>query len=181
MNERWRAIEEYPDYEVSDHGRVKRTTTRTCAKAGTILSTRGLRNGYPSVDLCREGAARSYSVHRLVAAAFFGLCPPGQEVNHINGNKTDNRATNLEYLTSSKNQLHAYRAGLQSAAGEKNGQAKLTTESVEKIRAMAGRVDRPSYRVIGEIFGVSDTNVRAIVARRTWKRPDDEAATSLPA
>src|SRR5439155_14687649 len=79
MEERWRAITEYPDYEVSDQGRVRRLTTRTSTRSGKILSVAALRAGYPSVDLCRAGTRKTHLVHRVVAGAFLGPCPPGHE------------------------------------------------------------------------------------------------------
>ncbi|MFV0916089.1 NUMOD4 domain-containing protein [Ralstonia nicotianae] len=96
MEERWKQIAGYPDYAVSDLGRVKRLTSRTCAKAGSILKTppRGKKNPYPSVDLCLNGKKRTEMVHRLVAAAFLGLPPfEGAEINHKDGNKSDPRPT----------------------------------------------------------------------------------------
>lgn len=169
MNEQWRAIADYPDYEVSDLGRVRRTTTRTCAKAGTILKT-PLRSGYPCVDLSRPGdGKKTHHIHRLVAAAFLGEPPAGApEVNHINGSKTDNAATNLEYVSSSENQLHAYRVGLQSAEGQKNGQAKLTEDDVRQIREIAARWDRPTIGQIGAKFGVSAATVHRILRGDGW-------------
>lgn len=165
--EKWRGIDGYPDYEVSDEGRIRRVTSRTFAKAGRILSTRGLRSGYPSLDLCRNGDRRTFSVHRLVAAAFLGPCPAGYEVNHRNGDKTDNRVHNLEYATSSGNQRHAYQSGLQEASGEKNGFAKLTEAQVREIRILLEPRTR-SYSAIGRDFGVSEGTIRAIASGRTW-------------
>jgi hypothetical protein len=168
MTEEWRAIDGYPDYQVSNEGRVRRTTLRTCGRIGHILRP-GLRSGYPSVDFCCRGKRRSHLVHHLVAAAFLGPCPDGHEVNHVNGDKTQNQAANLEYTTRSSNQLHAYRMGLQDARGEKNGHAKLTRELVIEIRAFAAQPNRPSYPHIAKMFNVSESNIRAIVTGRTWK------------
>lgn len=167
MTERWLPIADYPDYEVSDGGRVRRVTSRTCAKAGSILKM-PMRTGYPCVDLCREGRKKTVHVHRLVAAAFLEPKPGFPEVNHIDGVKTNACATNLEWSSRQTNQLHAYRSGLQDASGEKNGQSKLTREQVVEIRHIAARGDRPSYPVIGRQFGVSAGTIRHIVNGDTW-------------
>lgn len=170
MQEQWRSIDGYPDYEVSDQGRVRRVTARTCAKAGAILSTKGLRAGYPSVDLCRPGEGkRTFHLHRLVAAAFLGRCAEGMQVNHINGDREDARLVNLEYVTVTENHLHAYRTGLADASHERNGQAKLTTEIAERIRTIARQPDRPSYAAIAREFGVTEGAVRAVVHGKTWQ------------
>lgn len=60
-------------------------------------------------------------VHRMIWEHVHGPIPDGMQINHINGNKSDNRIQNLELVTQSENALHAYRTGLQRADGEFNG------------------------------------------------------------
>jgi len=167
--EEWRPIAGYPDYAVSNLGRIKRLTSRTCAKAGSILKTppRSKKAPYPAVDLCRDGETRTFAVHQLVAAAFIGPCPDGIEVNHKNGDKTDPKASNLEYATSSANQMHAYATGLQSAVGELNGQAILNEEQVREIRAAYRGVFGEGAK-LAKIYGVSPATIRDVFHRRTW-------------
>lgn len=166
MTEEWRTVAVAPSYEVSSEGRVRRIAWARNSGGGRVLRP-SPRRGYPSVDLCEQGKKRTYSVHRLVAAAFLGPCPEGMEVNHIDGCKTNARASNLEYVTSAANQRHAYRAGLQSAAGERNGQAKLTQAQVDEIRSI-GAYPRGSYARLGREYGVHGATIRDIVFGRTW-------------
>lgn len=112
MTERWATIEQYPDYEVSDLGQVRRVTPGRKTFPGKILKPLSMGQGYLSVALVAEGAVFRRYIHRLVAAAFIGPCPDRHEVNHLNGNKTDNRAGNLEYVTRSGNVRHALDTGL---------------------------------------------------------------------
>lgn len=172
-DERWAAIPGWPDYEVSDQGRVRRVTARTCAKVGHILkAVPRHRNGeHPSgrylfVSLSRDGKIASCAVHRIVAAAFLGPAE-GMEVNHRDGVATNKRAANLEYVTRSGNQLHAYRLGLQDARGERNGQAKLKPSDVLQIRALATG-ERGEKARLARRFGVSDTTIRQILTRQVW-------------
>jgi hypothetical protein len=167
--EEWRSIADWPEYAVSNLGRIKRLTSRTCAKAGSILKTppRSKKNPYPAVDLCSDEKRRTFAVHQLVAAAFLGPCPDGLEVNHKNGDKTEPRASNLEYATSSANQLHAYATGLQSAVGELNGQAILTEEQVMEIRASC-RGFFGEQAKLARRYGVTPTCIRDVCQRRTW-------------
>ncbi len=61
------------------------------------------------ISLWRENRAVAFSVHRLVAAAWVDRPKGATQVNHRNGDKTDNRADNLEWVTPSQNQQHMYR------------------------------------------------------------------------
>lgn len=166
-DEIWRPVVGFEGYySVSDQGRVRREKSVTFGKLGHILATPDRGNGYLVVSLCRDGRKRNESVHRVVAAAFIGPAD-GQEVNHINGVKSDNRLVNLEYVTSSENQHHVYRTGLQSAKGERNGQAKLGPDDVRAIRASAtgGRGESAEF---AQQYGVSEATIRDVLKRRTW-------------
>lgn len=168
--ERWVTIEDFPNYAVSDLGRVKRLTSRTCAKAGSILKTppRSKDRPYLSVDLCRDGNRRSEMVHILVAKAFLGAAPfESAEVNHIDGDKTNPHFKNLEWITSSGNKYHAYAAGLSDAKGEANGQSKLTEEQVLAIRAASTGQRGEQARMALE-YGVTSSAVYEVIHRRTW-------------
>lgn len=105
-------------------------------------------------------------VHRLVADAFLGPCPVGHEVNHQNLDKADNRAANLEYVTRSENMLHAAKSGI--GRGARNRQAVLTEADVREIRSRYRHGGGPGYKRLGREYGVSWSNVRSIVTRRTW-------------
>ena len=115
--ERWKPIVGYEGYyEVSDMGRVRSVTHKMksgikhnnyVTSNGRILKQSKKRNGYFSVDLCKEGHIKTISVHRIVATAFCPKRVDDIEVNHINCDKSDNRACNLEWCTSSQNIKHA--------------------------------------------------------------------------
>lgn len=104
--EEWREIEGFPDYQVSNLGRV-RSFKRDMIKILKIMTNRG--GGYAFVGLYRgtaEGPRRKLiNVHNLVAAAFLGPTPPGMVIDHKNRNSTDARASNLQFLTHRQNSL----------------------------------------------------------------------------
>ena len=102
MKEVWRPVYGYTGiYEVSNLGAVRKVSD------GILLKVSGKR--YLKVRLYKNKALKYFSVHRLVAKAFCEKKAKHTQVNHINGNKFDNRATNLEWCTASENILHAYR------------------------------------------------------------------------
>jgi hypothetical protein len=103
----WRVVSEYPGYSVNKQGDILNNDTKKQLKP-TKFS-----NGYMFVTLCDENGHHKNSVHRLVAKAFVDN-PKGYDyVNHIDGNKSNNKAENLEWCTQSENMKHAYGTGLQ--------------------------------------------------------------------
>ena len=105
MLEIWRQIKEYPRYSVSNFGRVKNNNTDKVLKGYTDFK------GYQRVCIhCRsEGIRKDLKVHRLVAEAFVPNPDNKPQVNHIDGNKQNNAASNLEFCTNQENQTHFWR------------------------------------------------------------------------
>lgn len=107
--EQWRAVVGYEGaYEVSDLGRVRslnRVTDRGRKWRGRVMTTTALQNAYLVVTLWRNGSQRTPLVHRLVLEAFVGPAPESHEARHVNGDRADNRLTNLSWGTHSENQM----------------------------------------------------------------------------
>jgi hypothetical protein len=109
--ESWRQVVGFPGYEVSEHGRVRRSSS------GRVLRGRPT-NHYLSVCLSVRGHVEQRLVHRLVAEAFLGAIPTGGQVDHVNGIKADNRAANLEIVTPGENTIRWWtRGGLTKSRG----------------------------------------------------------------
>lgn len=111
MNEQWRIVSRDPSYMVSDLGRVKSLPRQVkCRDGYRIVAERIMRpavgsTGYPQVTLSHR---KIVAVHQLVAESF--IPNPGRkpQINHINGDRRDARRSNLEWVTASENQQHAY-------------------------------------------------------------------------
>lgn len=101
-------------YAVSSRGRVKslpRLSSSGKKLRGAPMRIHNHVSGHKQLQLCKEGRSVTRSVHSLVAEAFIGPCPPGEEVCHDNGNGLDNRVENLAYGTRAKNQADRVRHG----------------------------------------------------------------------
>ena len=108
MKEIWKDIKDYEGlYQVSNLGRVR------SVKRDKVMSLLTRQHGYKSVQLHGNGGNKrgfkTFSVHRLVAEAFVPNPDGKLEVNHINEDKTDNRAENLEWMSHKENSNHASR------------------------------------------------------------------------
>lgn len=115
----WKDIIGYEGkYQISNYGRVKSLERlvwnrfQYVIKKERILKKRYNAKGYVTVLLYLNNKSCSYSVHRLVARHFIANPELKEQVNHINGCKDDNRASNLEWVTGSENQKHAFQLGL---------------------------------------------------------------------
>jgi hypothetical protein len=106
--ENWRDIPGYEGrYQVSDAGRV-------CGQKG-LLSLQPQNNGYLVAHLYLRGARRICTVHRLVALAFVAGHFDGAHVNHLDCDRRNNAASNLEWTTQKQNMEHAVAAGRMNA------------------------------------------------------------------
>ena len=160
----WREIECWPAYEVSSLGDVRRKGAESNLK--TSVS-----NGYLYVPLCdgNRKPEKRVTVHSLVAAAFIGPRPVRLQVNHIDGNKANPAATNLEYVTARSNHLHAARLGL-SPTGERHPKTTLSAKDVKAIKALflLGNVVA-NRKAIAARFRTSLATVYKIGYGQTWK------------
>ena len=143
----WKDIDGFEGYyQVSNMGRVKsvartifiRTNivgkTKPLSIKDRIISLQKERGKYFAASLWINGVGVRIRVHRLVAKAFIPNPKNKSEVNHIDGNKENNKSSNLEWATASENRTHAFRIGLQnSAVGEKVGSSTHTDDDVRTV------------------------------------------------
>lgn len=122
-DEGWRPVEGWP-YEVSSLGRVRNLS-------GRMLAQVPHNHGYMQVWLADKGRRMKEYVHRIVARAWWGEPPtPDCHADHINGVRSDNRMSNVRWLSPEEN-----RALRKFAKGEGHTNTKLSDELVRMLRA----------------------------------------------
>jgi len=166
-------------YQISDLGRVRskdRTYTSNTPDKGKIRKGKILKlndrvgQRYISINLYLYGEKKTLSIHRLVAESFIPNVGNKSQVNHINGDKKDNRSINLEWNTPSENSLHAYRLKLNKSVGERHPKTSLLENEVRAIKLLQG------IKTLDEMacfFDVGKSTISSIYLDKTWRYLDD--------
>lgn len=158
----WKNINGYDGkYQVNELGEVRSVKY----KNPRILKHELVGRGYPVVCLCNHGSVNHVYIHHLVANAFLTKPEDKQIINHKDGNKLNNQVSNLEYVSYSENNQHAYDTGLHGR-GEKHYNAKLSESDVKQIKKEG---KRNTYQDIADKYNVSKATVRDILIGKTWK------------
>lgn len=136
----WKPITGYVGhYDVSNMGRIKslrRVTPHNTNRKERILKS-DTWGRYAQVSLYVNNINRVYKIHRLVAKEFIPNPNRKPYINHINGNRYDNRDVNLEWCTAKENVIHSFeKLGRTGLFGTNNGMAKLTNMQIAKIRIL---------------------------------------------
>lgn len=142
------------DYEITREGEVINK------HSGRVLKGQPNGKGYLRVSI---GGKLTF-IHRLVAEKYVPNPDNKAQVNHKDGNKLNNCADNLEWVSNQENRNHAVQKGLQ-AHGESHGQAKLTLSDVKVIRQHP-EMDEWD---LADIFHISVATIRDVRKYRSWK------------
>lgn len=141
---------------------------------------------YTKVSLCKGGSVKLVAVHRLVATAYIPNPENKPQVNHIDGIRSNNSVSNLEWATAKENIAHAIRTGLLDLSkckstsrkgvnrGVKNGSSKLTEEEVRHIRNIYKPYDKEfNSPALAKKFGVSKPAILALLGKGKKKTYTD--------
>lgn len=156
-------------YQISNDGRVR------VVKTGKELTlNRFTKCGYRKAALYKNGKGHEKRIHRLVAEHFVHNPRMKETVNHIDGNKLNNHADNLEWSTRKEQLDHAYNTGLRSSRrGSDNSQSKLTDEQVREIRRDYVRQSTKFGTVaLSKKYGVSNRVIGLIVNNKAYTNVD---------
>ncbi len=166
VDEVWKPIENYPDYFVSNKGRI--TSTRRVIpyimKGGR--GTSSMR--YFRVTLRGREGTKCVNIHTLVASAFLGKRPKGLLTLHWDGDVSNCSVDNLYYGTHQQNADDRITHG-NSGKREKNPNSKLTDTTIEEIREryIPGKIKQAD---LARTFGVTQTQISRIVANKSWRQ-----------
>lgn len=156
------------DYYITEEGKVWSTKTQK------FLSTNLDKDGYIKVSLCSvdlpPGKRHSYSVHRLVLENYRPTDNMSlMQVNHIDGDKTNNNINNLEWVTVAQNIKHAVNNNLRAKI---NGSAKLTKDQVIQIYIASHQGE--SNVSLAQKYNIHPDSVGRIKNKRLWKKVIDD-------
>ena len=174
----WEDVLEFESfYQISNFGRL-RSKSRIVANGqdnkserlviGRIIKTQNNGKGYLQyyVSIHRKRIMRY--AHRLVAYYFLPNPNHYTEINHKDGNKSNNNVSNLEWCSKSQNMVHAINTGLKvSQKGEEVARAKLNNESVLQIRKLAS--EKMLHKDIAKKFNISIGYIWHLVNKTKWK------------
>lgn len=169
--ENWKDIQTFEGcFQVSDRGNVRSLDRFAGGKRprmikGKLISLIRHPRGYRMVGLNDNGKEFHLMVHRLVANAFVDNPDNKPCVNHIDGDKTNNIASNLEWVSYKENSKHAVYIG-KIPVGEQCNLAKLTEEEVRNIKRRKGTI---SSRKLSKEIGINYGTIISIWSGKSWK------------
>lgn len=171
MQEVWKKIDEFPNYEASSLGRIRSIPHKDKwgrKKGGTILKPQfDGRKHYLHVCLFKNGRTHVKNVHRIIAITFLENPYNYKEINHKDENKTNNAVSNLEWCTHKYN--NNYGSKKDSKRGTKNPQCKINNEIADYIlknhKYCGGQMKNKD---LAKMFNLSETHVSAIAHKRRW-------------
>lgn len=156
-------ITNFPNYSLTEDGLVTNDVT------GRILKYDLSAHKYARVTLCKEGTTKRFFVHRLVALHFIPNPDGLPMVNHIDGNKSNNHKSNLEWCTCKENTIHAFKTGLRGS-GEKHYNSRLSNELVKElckeISTGKSRGEILSQEVFKDVTKYQFDDIRS---RKSWR------------
>lgn len=180
MIENWAQVPGFEVYWASNHGRIKRIYTNGKQR---ILKPYPMRrydrkiknnNTYSVVSISKNGKVTKFLWHRIIAMTFMPIQSAStMVVNHLDGDKSNNRLENLEWTTEHENKKHAAKNGLMQR-GESRYNSKLKNRDILKIRELAKEI---SYAEIGRIYGINQGNAWLIANKRIWKHVGENGET----
>lgn len=177
-NELWKEMDEFgSEFLVSNYGRIKRKSRIWYSGRNnsikkyikeSIVKQRVVTDGYVKTTISYNGIKKSYAVHRLVAKYFIANILNKPEVNHKDGNKTNNMMNNLEWVTKSENMIHSV-----NVLNNRKGRyciPPLTKDVANRIRIERNNNPKLSYRILSKMFNCSISQAYNAINKNTYSK-----------
>lgn len=169
-----KTIPNYETYYVTSIGDVFNTNYHSTKQTQQLkFDYSGKSKCYKRVTFCKDGKTKRFLIHRLVALAFIDNPLNKPQVNHIDGNPSNNDMDNLEWCTQSENMKHAFRTGLQTP---NITNAKLTKKNIFEIFEM--RKLGLTHKEISLNFDVNRKCIGDVLNKKTWTNTTKEVTTA---
>lgn len=160
-------------YWISNYGRLLTLNHRNSGKAKIMKPAKDA-NGYLRTMIVSNGKLKTIKIHRLVAEAWIENPENKSQVNHIDFDRSNNKANNLEWMTPKENTEYSYKAGrikkpicTKFVKGSDIGTSILTESQVLEIRSkFKPRVY--TREMLGKEYGVAAATIKDIVLRKSW-------------
>ena len=160
-------------YQISDFGRIKsleresKFGNRKRVLKEKIMNPNKSRHGYRGINFVKDGIIKAHLVHRLVALHFIPNTNNLPEVNHKDGDKNNNKKSNLEWCSRKFNMRHAHESNLINQKGENSSLSKLKAEEVTEIRTVYN-TEHVTYQQLAEKFGVGASTIGRVVREEVY-------------
>ena len=191
----WKAIPGFEGlYEASNKGRIRSVARSARCFGGarvrdvrpTILKPYQQRNGYLGVTLGVRGGRKKCLVHRLIASTFLPKADGASDVNHKNLIKSDNRVSNLEWVTKSQNMQHAHDNGAFPPEPHRRAVACQELGIVFESSYQAAEWVNAEVKHHSGLVSAIASNIRASARGHTvrygfhWLHVENEPSTTIP-
>ena len=163
-NIKQKPIPNWPEYEITDDGKVWSKRRHKYLKPKTD------KDGYYVLSLSRNNKKSWYSIHRLVLITFIGPCPQNMQCRHLDNNKTNNNINNLCWGTAKENVQDLVKINKHGGfmrKGEKHPLHRLTIQVIRTIIYM-WLTGLFSQREIGNIYNVNHQHISRIINKKRW-------------
>jgi hypothetical protein len=174
-NEVWKDIKDYEGlYQISSWGRVKSLSRRMWVGRGwtiskeKILRAHNTGKGYLQTFFTKDYKKYYPLIHRLVAEVFIQNPLNLPDINHKDGNKSNNYVNNLEWCTKKQNTQYGIKLGLIKITGDDNGNSKLKKDFVMEI-IKKHRTENYTQQQLADEYGVCRGHIGRIVNNKSWK------------
>lgn len=167
MEEQWKEIEGYPNYKVSDHGRVK-SLNYNRKGIEKIMCPQKRKDGYFHVGLYCNKKKSLILLHRIIGIAFIPNPNNYPVVKHKDDNRSNNVLSNLEWGTQQSNIQDMFDKGRKNHRGTNNPRSKLTEDQVLEIRNLYS-TGNFMQKELGIKYGVSQKLISCIITNKNWK------------